>query len=252
MSSEDIINVEAGIYSITVTDIHGCSGTTTSEVEAAPAITLNLNANNAMCNGAANGSINLTVSQGMPPFSYQWSNGETTENVDNLTAGTYSVTVSDANGCQGFASATITQPSALLTVISSTTLDCAGDTDGTAYITAIGGSAPYQYAWSTGAASPFINALSSGTYTVTLTDTYGCSVVDSIEIMEPAPIEITMTASSLDCQSDNTGSIETSISGGEAPYTYLWANGETTENLSNLEAGVYSLIVTDNKGCTGT
>ena len=252
VSTEDNPDIEAGSYTVTVTDIFGCSSIHTSTIEEAQSLSLQLTNQNITCYGAANGSIILNVSQGVAPFTYQWSNGANSENIGNLTAGTYSVTVTDAGGCQGFATATITQPSSLLVVSSSTPLDCNGDTDGTAFITAIGGTAPYQYLWSNNATSPFINALSAGTYLVTVTDALGCSVVSSTIIEEPAPIDISFTNNQLICPEDNNGSITTTIIGGQAPYSYQWSNGANSENIDLLTAGVYTVTVTDNNGCSNT
>ncbi len=251
-STEDNLNIESGSYSVTVTDVFGCSNTHTSIVEAAPSLSLQLVSENVTCNGAATGSISLTVGQGFPPFTYQWSNGASTEYITDLTAGAYSVTVTDANGCQGFETATISQPSSILVVCSSTPIACNGGVGGTAFATAIGGTSPFQYTWSNGMNTPFINTLSAGTYSVTVTDANGCTAISSTTIEAPAPIDIVFTNNQLICQEDNNGSIQTSISGGQAPYSYQWSNGANTANIDNLSAGTYTVIITDNNGCTNT
>ncbi len=251
-ATEDLVNVPAGTYTVTVTDSFNCTASYTATVDEAPSISISLNPQNVDCNGAATGSIELTTGQGLAPFTYQWSNGANTSNINNLNAGSYQVTVTDANGCQGFASTTISQPSAMLVVVSSNPASCNGSADGNAFVTAIGGLAPYQYLWSTGAISPFINGLAAGTYTVTVTDTNGCTATSSAIVQEPNPINVDLNINQILCQDDNNGSIESIISGGEAPYSYAWSNGANSSTIGTLTAGTYILTVTDNNGCTAS
>jgi SprB-like repeat protein/type IX secretion system substrate protein len=250
VSTEDNFNIPAGTYTVTVTDAFGCSSTNTSIVEDAPSLSIQLTTVNPECNGSANGSINLVVEQGFPPFTYQWSNGATTDNIENLSAGNYAVTVTDANGCQGLANAAISQPSKLLVICSSTPINCSGDTNGTAFVTAIGGVSPYQYTWSNDMTFPFINSLSAGTYTVTVTDANGCTSENFTTIVAPTPIEVSFTNTQLVCQGDNNGSIETTVTGGQAPYSYQWSNAESSAMIDGLSAGIYSVIITDSNGCS--
>ncbi len=250
IGTEDLVDIAAGMYSVTVTDIFGCSAVCASIVEAAPSIGIQLTTQDIACNGSATGSIQTSIGQGMPPFSYNWSNGATTANIDGLTAGTYTVTVIDANGCSSVANATLSQPSNILVVVSGNPVSCNGGNNGNAFATAIGGIPPYQYSWSNDATTSFINTLTSGIYTVTVTDANGCSAVGSTIVDEPAAITIDFETTQLTCGSDNNGAITAIITNGVAPLSYQWSTGATTASIDGLSAGTYGLIITDASGCS--
>ena len=320
-----------------------------------PEVEVSCEATDADCNGAAAGSATANVTAGTAPYTYLWSTGATTMSISNLTAGSYVVTVTDANGCSETCTALVDEPAALTADCSGDNGDCNNNNEGSASVTANGGTAPYTYAWSNGETTSSVSGLAAGTYSVTVTDANGCTAdcdvtvsttaccnvtdggmieadqsncgpfeADRIDnVTEPtgglgdleiiwlksndcnAPIStwttiagatglsyepgmvsettcyircsrragctayvgesniITITvhpsdltadcsATAGDCQNNNEGSASVDVSGGTAPYTYSWSNGETTESISGLAAGTYTVTVTDANGCSAT
>ncbi len=205
---------------------------------------------NALCNGNTTGAISVNTANGTGPFSYMVSptnisgvSSVSAFTIPNLAVGTYSITVTDANGCTSSGSATISEPPALLsTVLELNNVDCFGGNSGYIHIGTIGGTQPYTYSWSNGATDDFPIYLTAGTYTSNVTDANGCSYQLSTTITEPQAITVTIT------QSGNA--LSTSISGGTGPYTYGWNTGETTSGIVCQTPGVYSVTVTDVNGCS--
>ncbi|GDX52994.1 hypothetical protein LBMAG27_20410 [Bacteroidota bacterium] len=265
--TQDITGLAAGNYTVTVFDLNGCTASQTYTITppAPLSVTVTSPVNgggyNIGCNGESSGSANTSVSGGASPYNYIWSNGATTQNLINLTAGTYSVTVNDANGCSGTGSVTLTEPVILVPLITGVTVNggtnvtCNGGTDGSASVSATGGSLPYTYLWSNGATSSSVSGLGAGTISVTVYDLNGCSNQDSFTFTEPAPITISSTLSgyngyNVGCDGATNGSIDATVTGGTSPYSYSWSNGATTQDINSLSAGTYSVTVTDANGCT--
>jgi hypothetical protein len=207
--------------------------------------------NNVTCNGGNNGSINVTASGGTPPYIYNWSNGAISQDVSNLTAGTYTVTVRDANGCSTSANATVTQPSPLTVNVSSTSA-CPGSNTGTATASVTGGTSPYRYLWSNTFASQGISNLSQGIYSVTVTDAKNCTANASTSVNQASGLHLTVNTVNVTCQGGSNGSVNLSASGGTAPYSYNWSNGSKVQDINNLKTGSYTVIVIDSKNCSGT
>ncbi len=205
---------------------------------------------NVSCNGGANGAINIGVTSGTAPYTYLWNGGATTQNRTGLTAGSYSVTVTDANGCTGTTSTTVSQPPAVTLNVTSTPATCAGNT-GSATVTATGGTAPYTYVWSTGATTQSISSLLPGTYSVTVTTAGGCTSIGNTIVSGTTPILLTTAITQAACGASN-GGVTLTVSGGTTPYTYAWSTGATTQNLTNVAAGNYSVTVSGSSGCTAT
>jgi hypothetical protein len=133
-----------------------------------------------------------------------------------------------------------------------TNIDCNGQASGSATANVVGGAAPLTYAWSNGATTQTVSNLPAGIYTVTVTDANGCTVTQPVTITEPSSLQVTGISTVNGCFGDNAGSIDISVTGGTAPYTYLWSNGSTAQDVSNLVAGIYTVTVSDNAGCTST
>ncbi|CAN5401951.1 hypothetical protein BH09BAC1_BH09BAC1_09060 [soil metagenome] len=205
---------------------------------------------NVACNNGTNGSIAINVTGGTGPYTYLWGSGATTQNRTNLVAGTYSVTVTDANGCKGSTSATVTQPAPITLSVTSTAATCSAN-NGTATVNATGGNTPYTYAWSTGAITQTINNLVPGTYSVTVSSANGCTAIGNTVVSGPTPISLTFTSTAATCAGSN-GSATVTVFGGSAPFTYLWSNGATTTAANNLAAGTYTVTVTGANTCTAT
>ena len=250
-TSEDISGLTANTYSVTVTDNNGCTANGSATITEPSAITLSTNITNATCGGVNNGSIDLILNGGTGPFTFFWSNGATTEDITGLGAGTYSVTVTDANGCQANTSASITQPSAISLTTSSTPSNCSGNT-GTATVNASGGSGTYTYLWNDplNQTTATANNLAAGTYSVTVSDGTGCISATSVTVSSSSGLSATAAVTNATCNGSSTGAIDITVSGGNAPYTYIWSSGENTEDISNKPAGSYSLLITDNTNCT--
>ncbi len=189
---------------------------------------------------------------GVAPFTIVWSNGATGEDITGLTAGTYTVTVTDANGCSATDEVTINDGPLVALTVSGTEVSCLNGNDGTASVSVSGGAAPYTIDWSNGATGEDITGLTAGTYTVTATDANGCSGTGSVTISQPSAIQITLSGSQNSQCGANDGQININVSGGTPGYSYLWSNGATSANLSNLGAGTYSVTVTDANGCTAS
>ncbi|MBQ0738576.1 SprB repeat-containing protein, partial [Aquimarina celericrescens] len=208
---------------------------------------------NISCNGGSDGSSTVATSGGAAPYTYLWndSSAQTTATATNLTAGTYEVTVTDSNGCTATASATITQPADLEANGVATNVSCNGGSNGSIDLTVTGGTSPYSYAWDNFATTEDLSGLAAGTYNVTVTDTNGCITTESVDVFEPINLTISANITNTSC-SDNNGSIDLTVIGGNPPYAYVWSNSATTQDLSGLESGTYNVTVTDIKGCTET
>jgi large repetitive protein len=257
----------AGSYTITVTDIGASNpwaalaliavqpSSNTCTLAATATTTANVT-----CNGGNNGSASSTPTGGTSPFTYLWSDGnsQTTANANNLSAGTYTVTIQDSAGCSATASATITQPNVLNdTVTILANVSCNGGNNGSAMATSSGGTSPYTYLWSDASSQTTATAtgLSMGTYTVTVTDSNGCSATASTNITQPNVLIVSDTAiANVSCNGGNNGADSAFASGGTMPYTYLWsdANSQTTAVATGLSSGTYTVTVADNNGCSAT
>ncbi|MGB1204560.1 MAG: gliding motility-associated C-terminal domain-containing protein [Chitinophagales bacterium] len=242
----------AGTYGVTVTDDIGCTAETTVVISENPAPTATTNVENANC-GQEDGSANVVVSGGLPPYTYEWDTTipMTTSNLENLAVGTYTVTVTDANGCTIEASATIAANPLPTVLISGTDASC-GNTNGSLFATANDGTPPYTYSWLApiNSNNPIINNVQAGTYSVIVTDNNGCTISETIDIVDssiPTIDEVTTTNSN--CNQAN-GSASVNVSSGVGNITYFWENGETTAEISNLLAGSYGITVSDDLGCS--
>ena len=250
-------NLAAGTYSVQVTDANGCTSTATESVSntGGPVITASVQTQ-VSCNGGNNGAATVAVSSGSSPFTYQWSPaGGTGANATNLTAGTYSITVTDVNGCVSTDNITITEPTALALQTGGTNVSCAGGNDGSASVQVAGGTSPYTYAWSPGGASTSqVNTLSAGTYSVIVTDQHGCSQSASQQITQPASIVVnSITSTQTGCSGAASGTATVSAAGGAGSLTYAWTPfGGTNTTATALSAGTYTATITDANGCTVT
>lgn len=174
--------VTVGTYTVIVTDANGCQGQATFEVGITPPQTISGNISVVTCNGADDGAINLSVSGGDAPYYFSWSNGATTEDIESLAPGTYSVIVHDQEGCEATGSYEVSEPDPLTIIYETTIETCAGCSDGTTHITVSGGTAPFTYLWSNGATTEDINSLTADSYTVTVTDQNGCTEEITINV----------------------------------------------------------------------
>ncbi len=246
-------NLAAGIYTVTVTDANNCSSTATVTITQPTAVTATISSfTNALCNGSCNGTATALGGGGTPPYTYTWSNTQTSQTATGLCNGTYNVTVRDANNCSAITTVTITQPTVLSASASSTNAYC-GQNNGTATASASGGTAPYSYSWSSGQTVQTITNAAPGSYTVTVTDSNGCTAVANTVVGNtPGGTASISSLVYTSCYGTCDGSATVSMAGGTPPYTYLWSNGGNTATINNLCEAIYNVTVTDAGGCTAT
>ena len=244
-----------GIYTVTVTDNNGCDSTASITITEPDTLTANITSStDVSCNGGNDGDATVTAGGGISPYTYSWSpSGGTGAIATGLAAGTtYTVTVTDANGCDTTASVSITEPPPLnASITASTDASCNGVCDGSAIAASTGGTPPYTYLWCNGETGSTATGLCSGTCTVTVTDSNGCPNTPSVTITEPLPITLVLSSTDATCKSTD-GAVSVTASNGVAPYTYSWSNGANTKDVSGLSAGSYTVIVTDASGCDNT
>ena len=263
-TTEDISNLSAGIYSITATDENSCSVTVEIEIIEPAELAVELVESDysgfgVSCFGVSDGFIDVTISGGIGAYTYLWSNDETTEDISNLSAGVYSVTATDENGCSVTVEIEITEPEELTIEVvesdyNSFGVSCFGASDGFLDLTVEGGTGVYTYLWSNDETTEDISDLSAGVYSVTTTDENGCSVTVEIEITEPEELAIEVVQSDyndfgVSCFGASDGFLDLTVEGGTGVYTYLWSNGATTEDISDVSAGIYLVIINDENGC---
>ncbi|MCB9231264.1 MAG: gliding motility-associated C-terminal domain-containing protein [Bacteroidia bacterium] len=251
-TTEDLTGLMAGPYSVELSDSNGCILLDSFYVPQSQVLSLSTALSQVACNGDSTGAIDLVVSGGVLPYTFSWSNGAITEDLNTLPAGLYSVLVTDSNGCMGASSWQITEPSAL--ALSCMVMDvlCNGDSSGALDVSVSGGFAPYKFLWSNGAATEDLSGIPSGNYTLTLTDSAGCVRVDSFLISQAVTILLTAVTTPALCNGDTSGTLDLTVSGGQPPYTYQWSNGASTQDLTNLPPGMNVVMVTDSNGCVAT
>ena len=219
-----------------------------------PPIILSSTTTNLSCSLANDGSINLSAIGGVSPLSYIWSNGSTTQNISNLSSGYYNVTVTDAVGQTESSTFYISEPSPIIITYTVNSTSQAGFSDGSIFTTVSGGTAPYSFSWQGpngySASTQDIQNLIAGTYFFYVIDDNGCSELFSIVVGEGqlTPLQVNAVTSDIDCFGNNNGSINLTVSDGATPYSFIWNNGTTTEDLFNLTAGTYTVTVTDAAG----
>lgn len=247
-----ITGLSYGIYTVTVTDAKGCSITLSTVVNDPHCLNLQATTTvtNPHCHGGT-GSILGNATGGTLPYSYSWSNGQTTATATGCTAGTYTLTVTDGTGCVDVQGAVVTQPSQLTNVMNHTDVTVIAGSNGTATANPAGGTSPYTYAWSNGGTTASINGLSAGTYSVTITDNAGCSLIDSVHIYDPncSHIVLNVYGTNVSCHGGSNGTATAQVLFGTPPYTYHWSNGATTPSISGLSAGVYSVVAYGSSLC---
>ncbi|HXB13693.1 MAG TPA: T9SS type A sorting domain-containing protein [Bacteroidia bacterium] len=247
--------LSAGTYTVKITDHGGCTDSLFVTINSG--LTISLSETDVLCSGGSNGSATVTnVTGGTGPYTYSWApSGGNGATATGLSAGYYSVTVTDHLGCSGTASVYINQPYPLtLDSASSITGATCGSSNGSASVSVFGGTPAYTYSWApSGGTNATANGLSTGTYRVTVTDNNGCTLTTSIFVPSTGPIPSIVTVDDSCYGQTNGSAMVTSVSGGTAPYTYGWApGGSTNSSINGLSAGTYTLSVTDHTGCLST
>lgn len=244
----------AGTYTCTITDAGNCSVTPTVTLTEPPAMTLALAGIASTCNGNCTGQLICIPSGGTTPYTFSWSTGCTAPSCNNVCAGAYNITVTDAGGCTATGNTTITEPAPLLAPLFATNAHC-GLPDGKDSASVSGGTAPYSYSWTpgSGSATGVYTNLPPGLYTVTVTDSKNCTVQDTSTVHNQAGVTVTVSASSnVTCFNGRNGWATIGCTGGTAPYIYSWSPiTGNTDSASGLPAGTYTCNVTDVNGCAG-
>lgn len=247
-------NLTPGNYTVTVNDAADCPVTATVTVENAEEILLTFNITDVLCAADSDGEIDLTVSGGAIPYTYLWSNNATTEDLNNLTAGIYEVTVTDTNDCQAIGSATIMTTAPINVTHIVTDASCYNYDDGAILTDVNGGVEPYTYAWSNGATIADLDAIAAGTYTLTVTDGNGCGIFSTVTVGQPPVFEATVEITEPLCAGNPTGELAITPVGGSPDYLYSIDGlifGEDSI-FTNLIAQDYDIFVQDANGCIYT
>ncbi|MCF8246952.1 MAG: HYR domain-containing protein [Saprospiraceae bacterium] len=253
-TTQTITGLTPGNYMVSVTDTNNCTASQTVTVASfsCAGVGVNLAAINPSCNGGSDGSATATVSGSMGPYEFTWPNGDTTSSIVNLTAGNYTVSILDANGCDVTGNVSLVSPTAINLTVQQTNVACHGDSTGMATVNASGGTPGYEYAWPNGGGGASQNGLPAGTYTVSVSDANDCLATIQVVISQPPILTGTLSASGESGVGANDGTASVAVSGGVAPYTYLWNNNATTSAITGLAPGSYCVSAMDANGCTFT
>lgn len=258
-TTESISGLSSGIYTVTISitgiasanNGNGCSEVWTINVPNNPT-TLRIDSISYIPESCLqnNGMINIDISGGTLPYTYLWSNGDTTRNITNLSSGFYNVTVLDSIGCRvNSQSVYVPNLSYGFGIQNASIVDEQCGNDGAIGISVTGGSPPYSYLWSNGATSQNISGLNNGAHYVTITETNGCSIIDSFTINAASNPFVIMTQYTQPTCNEPNGSIDLVPNGGNPPYNYIWNTTDTTQSIFNLSIGNYSVTIEDNNGC---
>lgn len=255
-TTEDISGIPAGTYTVYVTDTTSCTDSMTFNLNNISSMNITSSVTQVTCSGGSNGAIDVTTSGGTPPYSFSWSSGQTTEDITGVLAGTYTLTITDANGCVFAEDITVgTIPAINITLNSSTNEVCSFD-NGAIDIDVTGGSGSYGYSWDNGATTQDLSNIGAGTYTVTVTDVNGCTANQAFSIINDVSncsafcfTNIVTESVTDETCGDGTGAIDITVMDFTPPYIVSWSTGATTDDISGLTAGSYTVTVTDANQC---
>jgi len=254
-TSATITGLNAGTYSVTITDAAGCSVALSQTLTAPAAVAITPASVAPKCFDEATGSISTTVTGGTQPYEYSWSNSANTPTVSNLEAGTYMLTVTDSKGCKGTMTQTLSDPDPVTISLFAQSPKCNGEATGSINTNVDGGTEPYNYAWSNGASTANLGNLAAGVFILTVTDENGCQKIISQSLADPPALQITQDNVLPPSQGQSNGSISLTVTGGTGSKSYIWFKnnvlfGSGSEDLTNAPMGNYRLEVTDANGCT--
>ena len=252
-TGSSLSNIPSGIYSVTVTDAFGCTGTFSYNIQEPPALSITVQqVTDILCYGNATGSATLSANGGTGSYSWTWGGSTSVNNtISNVTAGIYTATVTDANGCTATQQINITEPQGPVLVQANINNTACGNQDGSISISVSGGVPPYSYQWNTGNNTSSVNNLTAGYYTVTVTDQNNCGIVQDYQVLASGAPSISITSQAdASCFGISDGSATLSAVGGTQPYTWVWQGGVSSGSSAfGLQAGTYMVTVTDDTGC---
>jgi len=258
ITTEDRSNIPAGYYAVVATDNSSCTATIGATISEPTALAITETHTNVTCNGLSDGTIDITVSGGITPYTYLWNDNVTTEDRTAIASGTYTVNVTDSNACNVSLSITVNENPVLNITETYSNATCLGYSDGSINLVTTGGATPYSYVWDDGTYTQNRTNIPAGTYTVTVTDANTCNESLSIDITEPTGFTIDAVLTDPTCASNPAdGSIALTVSGASSPYHYSWShlnswtgNIPSSNTVSNLPPDDYTVTVTDNNNCS--
>ena len=266
-NQEDLMNVASGIYTVSIFDENNCStNVSVSLSQPNPLVSslsslTNFNGYDISCYGFNDGAISASISGSVPPYSLLWNTGDQFEPLTALYADNYVLSVVDENNCQIVDSILLSQPNPLSSNISSAfdyngyDISCYNYSDGGVDLSVFGGVSPYNFMWNTNESLEDLSNLSAGTYDVSISDNNGCQIANNIILNHPTPLTLSLSSSdyngfNVSCFGFNDGFINSFVNGSAPPYSFGWSNGSSAQNINELGAGNYSLVVTDQNNCT--
>ncbi len=248
----DLVNITAGDYTLTITDDIGCTTVFSTALIEPSALTSSIAVGGATCSGGGDGTATITPNGGVGPYTFLWSDGQTTSTAVNLSAETYTVTITDNQGCTSSNSINVADPPLLTVNTTGTNISCVGGTDGTVTAIGNGGDGNYSFNWDIPASGATQTGLGVGTYLVTITDGNGCTATSMVTLQENPSLVISDIITNSSCNSSNDGSINITVTGGSGSYIFAWSDGTNGEDCLNVPAGNYSVTVTDSNGCSAS
>jgi len=239
-----------GIYNCTITDNNGCIATSSITLTQGSPITATITSGAVICGTESTGSALANASGGSSPYSYKWNNGQTGIIATGLSAGSYTVIITDFNGCTETNSIVLNGlPTGTANVSFFNNVSCFNGNNGSATATIIGGTSPYTFIWNNTQSNSTATGLQTGIYTCSITDSNGCFDTTNIYITQPSILTLNLDSVNTACAFPS-GAANANTSGGISPYTYSWSNGNTNNSITSLTTGIYSLTVADSNGCT--
>ncbi len=242
-------NLSAGLFQFTITDSNECTLVDSIEISQPDSITAFSDINNVTC-GVHLGGIITHIDGGQAPYSYTWSNGNTSNVLFQVSAGVYTLQVTDNNDCASNFDFEVLATNSILAEIAVELPNlCFGDSAAILLASSVDGVTPMQYIWSDGSTNSRLENVESGTYQLTIIDTWGCEGESFVEIQDPEIIDIETNVNMVRCKGDNNGSVQLNITGGTGDYMVNWSNGINAESNTGLSSGIYSYTVTDSNDC---
>ena len=250
-STQDVTGLSAGFYQVAIHDSFNCYKFENITITEPSAFVLSNSISNVSCFGAADGTIDIAFSGGTSPYSFAWSNGETTEDISSISEGNYGFTITDDNYCVNTYSYNVISPDSIQIESTFYHPACYTCANGAITTTVSGGTSPYSYYWNTGQSGNSISGLLPGIYSLLVTDAHGCTNTRAFLLNPGDSLSASATVFSdyygqhIKCYGDTNGRARAYPVGGLSPYSYLWNNGQTTKTASGLSSGTYHVTVTD-------
>lgn len=252
VTSEKAGQLNAGTYSVMVKDANGCTVSKNVVISEPAGLEVSFTQTKAGCGGALSDAVIAKVKGGIPPYSFEWSDGSLGARLENFTSATYTVKITDANGCTLSKTMDVEVIEDLSIDFAQKNVSCNGGSDGILQALISGGRGVYQYKWSTGALTDKIEHLKAGSYSLTVIDDLGCTAIANVVITEPAVLSAMATQTNVNCFTGADGTISLNVTGGTQPYQYKWSNGSVVPTVNQLKAGLYNVTVQDANGCNVT